>query len=116
MRTLPLLLLLAGPALAAPPVGPHTQDCIENRDIRARRQSAEDGYFVQTRQGWWRNTAGGCPLYKRNGILVTQSPQNRQCRGDVVQVVDPMLFFTIGSCPLGAWERIEQPPASAKGR
>jgi hypothetical protein len=101
----------AAPAAAAPAaVAPATRDCLENRDIRAREISAEHGYFARTPQGWWRNTGPACSAYAPNRALVTRSPQNRQCKGDIVVVFDPFSRIEFGACGLGAWERVEAPP------
>lgn len=113
MARLLILTLLAGlaaPALAAEPTTPETRDCLQNRSIRAKRLSAEQGYFVQTSQGWWRNTAGGCPAYGPRRAISTNSTADRQCKGDVVQVFDAQTRIGYGGCPLGAWEKLAAAP------
>ena len=118
-RFLPLLLLLSTPALAADPPAPpkpaaETRSCIDNREIRSSRISRTAGYFVQTRNGWWRNAIGQCGLMRPDSVLVTQSTMNRQCRGDIVQMVDRMTQFALGACGLSDWEKVDGPPADAR--
>jgi len=119
MRILAPLLLLAAamPALAAeaPPAEP--QECLANRDIKARRMTAEQGYFVRTNRGWWHNLGPACAAYGRNRALITRSLNDRQCRGDVVSVVDPFSRMEFGGCGLGAWQRVaESEVPSVKGK
>ena len=118
MKMIMALALLAGalfagvsvPAVAAiSPSAP--RDCLANQDIRAKRLSAGEGYFAQTRAGWWRNTGAACPAFARDRVLVTRSNSNRQCRGDLVEVFDAFSRIGFGGCALGGWERVEAPPA-----
>lgn len=106
-----LLLVLAGSAAAVPPATPpETSMCLSNRDIRNRVTTAADGYFAQTSQGWWRNTGIACSAYAPQRALLTRSNQDRQCRGDLVVVFDPLTRIEYGSCPLGDWVRVDAPP------
>ncbi len=114
-----LLLAIATPAAAAAPVAPpaaasgtppKTVLCLNNRDIRTRVTTAADGYFAQTSQGWWRNTGAACSAYAPSRTLVTRSIENRQCRGDLVVVVDLLSRMEFGSCALGDWVRVDAPP------
>lgn len=92
------------------------QDCLPNRDIKARRLSAEKGYFARTSRGWWRNL-GACPAYGPNRALITRSLSDRQCRGDIVTIVDPFTRMEFGGCGLGAWQKVadeEVPQARSK--
>lgn len=106
-----LLWVLAAPAAAAPPATPpETTRCLSNRDIRAKVTTAADGYFARTRQGWWRNNGQVCSAYGPNRALVTRSIEDRQCRGDLVVVFDPVSRIEFGSCALGDWVRVDGPP------
>jgi hypothetical protein len=92
------------------------QDCLPNRDIKVRRLSAEQGYFARTSRGWWRNLAL-CPAYGPNRALITRGLSDRQCRGDIVTIVDPFTRMEFGGCGLGAWQQVaddEVPPAKHK--
>ncbi len=106
------------PAKAAEPsatvaVPPASKICIGNREIKEKRMAAETGYFVLTSAGWWRNDAS-CPAYDQARSLITRSFNDRQCRGDVVDVFDPFSRITFGSCPLGAWTKVAEPPPREK--
>ena len=108
MRILLSLLLfgLAIPALGADVPPSRSQECLANRDIKARRMTAEKGYFARTSLGWLRNLGPACAAYGPNRALVTRSLNDRQCRGDVVSVVDPFSRIEFGGCALGAWEQV----------
>ena len=102
-------LAIAAPLVAAePPLA--SRDCLANRDIRAKRLSAGDGYFAQTRQGWWRNTGAACPAFAKDRALVTRGNNDRQCSGDLVEVFDPISRIGYGGCVLGSWEPVAEPP------
>lgn len=108
-----LALVVAAPAFAgivSSGMRPENQKCLENRDIRAKNLSQQSGYFAQTPKGWWRNAGPTCAAYRRDMALFTQSTQNRQCQGDLVRVFDPISKIEFGSCVLGDWERVSEPP------
>lgn len=104
-----LLAVTATPAFAAPPVA--AKSCIGNRDIRAKRLSAETGYYVQTSRGWWRNTVS-CPAFGADRALLTHSYNDQQCSGDVVEAIDTFSRINYGGCALGNWEKVDGPPAA----
>jgi hypothetical protein len=119
MRILIALLLIAtaAPVSASDTAGSEPQICLANRDIKARRMTAEQGYYVRTSKGWWHNLGPSCSAYGRNRALITQSLNNQQCRGDVMTVVDPFSRIEFGGCALGAWQQVakaEVPPAKAR--
>ena len=119
MRILvPLLLFVtAMPAVAGEAPLSEPQECLANRDVKARRMTAEHGYFARTNLGWWHNLGPACAAYGYNRVLITRSLNDRQCRGDVVSVTDPISRIEFGGCGLGAWQRVakaEVPPATSK--
>lgn len=93
-------------AAATPEAAPETRTCLPTRDTRGQRLSAEKGYFIETRQGWWRNTGAACPLFGPNRLLIAVRPNDTLCRGDVVNVVDNYQRINFGMCALGHWERV----------
>nr|WP_310522895.1 hypothetical protein [Polymorphobacter sp.] len=113
---LPALLMLGlGLPVMAAETPATSRDCLANRDIRAKRLSAGDGYFAQTRQGWWRNTGAVCPAFAKDRALVTRGNNDRQCSGDLVEVFDPFSRIGYGACVLGGWERVaDAPPVSGR--
>ena len=85
-----------------------------NSDIKAQRVSADTGYFAQTRQGWWRNSAKDCASFGPNRFVVQRSTNDQQCRGDVINLVDRSSQINFGGCRLGNWEKVDAsavPPA-----
>jgi hypothetical protein len=114
MISLALIALLAAatpapdaPALATPSV---VRNCLNSRDIRAKRLSADLGYFVQTGQGWWRNAAGACAAYGPRRALLTRTNSNQQCSGDFVEVFDAFSRIGYGGCRLGRWQKLAAAP------
>ncbi len=106
-------LALAAPARAEAPA--LSQKCLMNRDIRAKRLSADQGYFAKTSRGWWQNSGGACPAYAPRRALKTASISNQQCSGDVVEVYDAITRIGFGGCALGDWRRISgEPPVPAQ--
>lgn len=107
--------MLAAPVLGAATMlaagaAPETAQCLSNRDFRDKTLSSSSGYFVRTSKGWWRNTGPACAVYARNRALATRSPQDRQCKGDLVTVFDPYTWVEFGGCVLGDWQRVSAPP------
>ncbi|WP_426167780.1 hypothetical protein [Sandarakinorhabdus sp. DWP1-3-1] len=110
LATLALAAVAVPAAAAEPPAG---KTCIGNREIKEKRMAADTGYFVRTAAGWWHNQTS-CPAFGQARSLITRSYNDRQCRGDVVDVFDPFSRITFGSCPLGAWEKVAGPPPKGK--
>jgi hypothetical protein len=98
----PLMMAAATPAVA--PV--ETRNCLQTRDTRGQRLSPEKGHFVQTREGWWRNTGPACPLFGPNRLLVAVRPNDNLCSGDLINVVDNYQRINLGLCKVGGWERV----------
>ena len=118
MRIILSALLVAGLAATSAPVFAKdalaSKDCLNNRDIRSKRLSSEAGYFAKTSNGWWRNAGAACSAYGRDRALVTRTYNDRQCKGDIVNVFDPFSRIDYGACVLGAWEKVadaDVPPA-----
>lgn len=89
---------------------PKSSMCLSNRDIRAKDISAEHGYFARTPQGWWRNNGPACSAFGPNRAIITRSNQDRQCRGDLAVMFDPVSRIEYGACLLGNWQRVDAPP------
>jgi hypothetical protein len=98
------LALLANPALAAAsktaPDG--SRLCVGNRAIKATRLSPQ-GYFVKVDGRWYRNAMNGCPLLADDRIVSSLSPSERQCKGDQLQVSQPVTNLGFGTCTLAEW-------------
>lgn len=110
----PLATGLALPAAAGTPASaaPRSESraCLFNKDIRAKRLSAEKGYFAQTNRGWWHNQGAACPTYAPTRALQTNGYEDRQCDGDLVQVFEPRTRVTFGGCVLGRWQLLAGAP------
>jgi hypothetical protein len=106
MLAIMLLLAAAQPAAAIDP--PESRKCLQNRQIIGERLSADKGYFVRTRQGWWRNTGPLCQNFAANRILTSARTSDTQCSGDIVNVADRLSRIDYGACKLGSWERVDE--------
>jgi hypothetical protein len=45
--------------------------------------------------------AGGCPELRVGYALKTRTTSSQLCRGDIVEVFDPLNGFSSGACALG---------------
>jgi hypothetical protein len=99
----PLMLAAATPAMA-----PATTNCLQTRDTRGQRLSPEKGYFVETRQGWWRNAGPACPMLGPNRQIVAVRPRDSLCKGDLINIVGDYQRINFGACVLGAWEAVAE--------
>jgi hypothetical protein len=99
--------VLLVPAAAAQ-AGSPPRTCIDNRSIKATRFSAEQGYFVRSGSRWFQNRADGCPLFAEGRSVQTTSPANRLCKGDQVQIFQPVTSIVFGTCVLGEWAEVPE--------
>ena len=45
--------------------------------------------------------AGGCSALRPDRVLVTRTPSDELCRGDIARIIDPPTPIEYGSCGLG---------------
>lgn len=100
------------PAAAATP--PAATDCLITRSITQTTVGPDKHYYVRTMgRQWWRNTME-CPVLAAGRAVVHTSPIGKQCKGDIVQVVDFALGgINFGGCGFGNWEPVDGPPKDA---
>jgi hypothetical protein len=74
--------------------------------------------MILVRQGanmWHRNRLqNSCPGLRPDRILTYRTAGSLVCRGDRMDVVDPISRITVGPCILGDFEPIESPYASTR--
>ncbi|PTQ10781.1 hypothetical protein CLG96_10270 [Sphingomonas oleivorans] len=117
--TLPLLLALAVPAMAAEKVPPPSakltealkgrvaekpRSCITLRPtLRSQIIDETAIIYEDTSRLWYVNRPdhGSCTSLRRDRAIVTRTPTNQLCRGDIVRVIDPPSPMEFGSCVLG---------------
>jgi Family of unknown function (DUF6491) len=77
--------------------------CISLTDVDGGRTIGENAiiFRVSQRRLYVNKPRGGCTGLRDGRSLVTQTPTNRLCSGDIAQVVDTGLGFTGPSCTLG---------------
>ena len=68
----------------------------EGNIIYSRGRSATSEQTV-----WLNKPYGGCAPGRNDVAMVTQRPQNQACRGDIVQLFDPVTRIPYGACSLG---------------
>lgn len=90
---------LAGYTQSGPPT-----DCVSQRELGDNRSAGESAIIFYSNIGdrlWVNRPAGGCPDLNHGSALVTRTPSDQLCRGDIARVVDPVAHMTEGSCALG---------------
>ncbi len=84
--------------VAGPPVG-----CIST--IRANDMRWLDASTVAFKQGsnlvYVNHFNGGCDNYGERYAMVTRQVTSQMCRGDIVQLIDPVAHYPAGSCVFG---------------
>jgi hypothetical protein len=80
------------------------QSCVPSRDLRGNRSAGEGAIIFD---GASRNVvyvnrpAAGCPEIRPGMALKTRTTSTQLCRGDIVEVFDPVNGFSMGACGLG---------------
>ena len=125
MRLLPFaaLLTLAGAAGAAAPsaVPPPLSEaaakalagrtagrpveCVHLRDVQQTQIIDETAIIYQLGNRRWlvNFPEGGCTSLRKDRALITRTPSDNLCRGDIAVVVDPFSRIESGSCGLGSF-------------
>ncbi len=78
-------------------------DCVNLRDLGDNRSIGEGAVLFRTTTSgtiYVNRPAGGCPDLEGR-TMVVRTPSTRLCRGDIVNVVDPVSRSSFGSCALG---------------
>jgi hypothetical protein len=85
-------------------------DCVSHRDLRGNRSVGESYILFES----WGNSIyvntppAGCPGLRQSRTLITRTPTNRLCRGDIVEVKDLTSNISYGSCALGEFTKYER--------
>lgn len=78
--------------------------CVTLRDVRGNRSAGESAIIFdgQTSSRIWVNRPpAGCPSLEGGRTLITKTPSDRLCRGDIARVVDLPSRIEYGGCGLG---------------
>ena len=77
--------------------------CISLRDIDRSQNIGENAiiYRISTNRFYVNKPRGGCSGLRDGRALITRSPTDRLCSGDVARVVDLTLGFEGPACILG---------------
>lgn len=89
--------------LAGREAGP-TVSCVRSQDLGDNRSVGEGALIFEgrTRNVLYVNRPpAGCPELRHGMALKTRTITNRLCRGDIVEVFDPLTGFSRGACGLG---------------
>lgn len=85
-------------------------DCVAHRDLRGNRSVGESYVLFES----WGNSIyvntppAGCPGLHQSRALITRTPTDRLCRGDIVEVKDLTSNISYGSCALGQFQKYER--------
>lgn len=83
-------------------------DCLPTGFQQSRASSTMIGnrtilYRLNANTIYRNDPPGGCGGAGLNTALVTQTPVGRSCRGDILQVIDPVNRINVGGCSLGTF-------------
>ena len=89
-------------ALAGRTAGKPTS-CVHLRNVRSTRIVDESAIVYElSSRNWLVNfPAGGCSALRADRVMVTRTPSDDLCRGDIVRIIDPPAPIEYGSCGLG---------------
>ena len=80
------------------------QSCVSTRELHGNRSAGEGAIIFQGASSnvlYVNRPPAGCPDMRMGYALKTRSPSTQLCRGDIVEVFDPVSGFTAGACGLG---------------
>ena len=95
-----------GPELAGRTAGP-PRNCVPSRDLLGNRSAGEGAFIFSTRSRnliYVNRPPGGCPEIRPGMALRTRTTGTQLCRGDIVEVFDPVMGFGRGGCSLGEFQ------------
>lgn len=92
----------AAKALAGRTAG-KPESCIRLHDVRSSQIVDESAIIYEiSRKRWMVNfPAGGCAALRSDRAIVTRTPSDQLCRGDIARIIDPPAPIEFGSCGLG---------------
>ena len=121
LLVLPLVALTAGCMTEAPPAEMSARSemklaeaiegrtpgeprsCVSTRDLLGNRSAGEGAFIFNTRSSgmiYVNRPPAGCPEL-RGDALKTRTTSTQLCRGDIVEVFDPLTGSSRGGCGLG---------------
>jgi len=76
--------------------------CINLRNVRSTKSYGDATmlYVVSSRLVYRNDPPGGCPM-RDDRTIITRTPTNMLCRGDIAQIKDLTSGFGFGGCSLG---------------
>jgi len=84
--------------------------CVSQRDLGGNRSIGDGAILFQGKGGRiYLNHAEGCPAIGPGRALIVRTTGSRLCRGDIVQVFDPLSNIGYGGCALGAFTPYRRP-------
>lgn len=114
MRALFLLALLAPAAAIAAQRDPlaglkpsgKPVDCIQTRFYGRTDFIGRTGIVFSDGLGraYLNTLPDACAILSRNAAIASRTPQDQLCRGDIIQVFDPVAHIPLGACGLGSFQ------------
>lgn len=90
---------LQGRVQAGPP-----QSCVQQRNLRGNESAGEGAIIFRGTVGdliYVNRPPGGCPEIGSGRAIKVRTTQTQICRGDIIEVFDPVTGFSFGGCGLG---------------
>jgi hypothetical protein len=87
------------------PAGPPVS-CVPLRNLQGNRSAGEGAIVFGGQSGrlYVNRPPAGCPLLDSGRAISLRTTGTQLCRGDIVNVFDPVSGFGFGSCGLGDFE------------
>jgi hypothetical protein len=98
---------LAGRVQAGPP-----QSCVSERTLQGNRSAGESAIVFRTTGSnlvYVNRPPAGCPLVGPGRAIRVRTTSTQLCRGDIVEVFDPVNGFGFGGCGLGDFTPYRRP-------
>ncbi len=90
---------LQGRVQAGPP-----QSCVPQRNLRGNESAGEGAIIFRGTSSdllYVNRPPAGCPEIRSGRAIKVRTTQTQLCRGDIVEVFDPVSGFGFGGCSLG---------------
>jgi hypothetical protein len=91
------------------PSGPPVS-CVPLRNLQGNRSAGEGAIIFAGQSGrlWVNRPPAGCPVIDSGRAISLRTTGTQLCRGEIVNVFDPVNGFNYGSCGLGDFEPYER--------
>jgi hypothetical protein len=79
--------------------------CVPLRDLGGNRSAGQGAViFGSGNRVWVNRPPAGCPVIRHGRTVTLRTTGSQLCRGDIINVVDPVSGINYGSCGVGDFE------------